>query len=372
MTNSIIWDLQILADGGAAGGQGGGGAAGVNGQGAAGSAITGEGEQGAADLAEMLAERGVPQALIEKRRTILERKDAEAKRGRRVQSAQVTQSDAQGAGGTPPHQSAMPTASHQGEAERGEGLSAQGEDTEEVKDAGQSTGRMTFEEIQKDPEYAQQLKEYTSNIVRQRLGEKRQAEEQLRTLAPAIETLAKYYEMGENPDLGALAKKIEDDSAYYVDRAIQENKSVDEVRQKDAEGRRQRDLREQAIQQHFMQLRQQEAAMKQSYPAFDLATELRNPVFARMVGPGSLVSLEDAYFVVHRQEILKAQQEAAQKAAMEAAARSIQAGQNRPQENGTAGRSSPSGPVMMTREQHEDLKRRIHAAAARGEKIYPT
>ena len=131
-----------------------------------------------------------------------------------------------------------------------------------------------------------------------------------------------------------------------------------------------RNLEEQKLRNHFMKLEQQGEAMKKVFPNFDLRKERQNPVFARMTSPNVGISVQDAYYAVHRNEIMSAgMQVAAQKTAQKIS-NNIQAGARRPQENGTSGQA-PSVTTFdyrsMSPEQRKALKDRIRS----GEKIYP-
>lgn len=122
--------------------------------------------------------------------------------------------------------------------------------------------------------------------------------------------------------------------------------------------------------QHFRALEQQAQVLQEAYPAFDLRQELRNPLFARLTSPGVGVSVEDAFFTVHRQELQKAAVQAAQRQM----SRSIASGGRRPVENGLSGQASAVSAFdyrSASKEQREDLKRRIRQAAAEGRKVYP-
>ena len=124
-----------------------------------------------------------------------------------------------------------------------------------------------------------------------------------------------------------------------------------------------------------MRMEREGEALKKVFPQFDLRTELQNPAFARMTAPGTgIMSVEDAYRAVHRKEIEAAQSQVIAQQTAQKISNAIQAGSRRPDENGTSGQ----GPSVATfdyskasREQREDLKQRIRAAAARGEKLYP-
>ena len=136
----------------------------------------------------------------------------------------------------------------------------------------------------------------------------------------------------------------------------------------------QRTIQEQKIQQHFVKLEQQSEAMKKVFPNFDLRTELKNPAFARMTAPGVGISVEDAYYAVHRNEIQTAAMQVTAQKTAEKISNAIQSGSRRPNESGTSSQA-PSVSTFdyrnASRDQREALKKRIREAAARGEKLYP-
>ena len=249
--------------------------------------------------------------------------------------------------------------------------------TEEPKT--EPNARMSWDEIMADPEYNKQMQA----VVQSRLRSAKGAEEALGKLAPALELLARKHGFDPaNPDYDALAQAISDDDSYYEDKALEMGVSVETAKKIDQQERdtaRQqqqeaRTLEEQKIQQHFVKLEQQAEAMKQVFPNFDLRTELKNPVFVRMTSPNVGLSVEDAYYAVHRKELqTAAMQVTAQKTAQKIS-NAIQSGSRRPSENGTSGQA-PSVTTFdyrnASKEQRDELKRQIRAAAARGEKLYP-
>ena len=93
-----------------------------------------------------------------------------------------------------------------------------------------------------------------------------------------------------------------------------------------------------------------------------------------MTAPNVGISVEDAYYAIHRKEIqMAAMQATAQKTAQQMA-NSIRSGQARPVENGTSNQA-PSvtsfNYAKASREQREALKKQIRDAAAHGKKLYP-
>lgn len=239
--------------------------------------------------------------------------------------------------------------------------------------------RMTWDEIMRDPEYNKQMQ----STIQARLRTAKAAEESLTKLTPALELMARKYGLNaESLDYDALTKAISDDDEYYEDKALELGTSVETAKKIDQnernDKRRQaeeaRTIEQQRIEAHLNSLKQQGDAMKAVFPNFDLVTELRNPAFARMTSPNVGISVEDAYYAVHRKEIQTAAMQATAQQTAARMANSIRSGQARPVENGTSAQA-PSitsfDYAHASREQREALKRRIRESAAKGQKLYP-
>ena len=131
---------------------------------------------------------------------------------------------------------------------------------------------------------------------------------------------------------------------------------------------------DQALRRHYQSLLQQSEEMKKTFPGFDLARELQNPAFVRLTAPGA-VSVEDAYYAVHRKQLQGAAMQVAARKTAQKLSNAIMAGSRRPQENGTAAQA-PSVTAFdyrnASRQQREELKKAIRTAGAKGEKLYPT
>ena len=247
--------------------------------------------------------------------------------------------------------------------------------TEETKT--DAPKRMTWDEIMADPEYNKEMQA----TVQSRLRSAKAAEESLSKLTPVLELLAKRHGLdAANMDYDALAKAINDDDVYYEDMALEQGKSLAEVKRDDQAKREanaqqraeDRTLEEQKFRDHIMSLERQGEALRKVFPKFDLRTELQNPTFARMTSIG--ISVEDAYHAVHRKEIDAARSQVIAQQTMQKASNAIQAGSRRPDESGTSGQSASVTTFdysKASRQQREALKQQIRAAAARGEKLYP-
>ena len=342
MRNSKWLWLQLFADGG----DGGAGAAGDGG-----TAAATTGDNTAADPAagdNRLRELGVPEDVLQRR----------AQRGNRNGRKAAT------APAPAAQEAAAPT---------------NNSTTPEESTGTPTPARMSWKEIMDDPEYNQEMQ----RTVQQRLGKAKAAEDAMGDLSPALELLARHYGLdAENIDAKALAKAISDDDGYYEDKALELGVPVETAKQIDRTerdaARQQRQeaatIEEQRIEQHFSKMQADAAALKQKFPGFDLMTELKNPTFVRLTAPGSGLSVEDAYYAIHREEIQAAANANVARNVANRMANNIRSGNARPAENGTSSQA-PSVTSFdykrASREEREALKARIYAADARGEKLYP-
>ena len=338
MTNEKWLNLQLFAgEGAGAGGEGGEGA--------------NTGDNANADAGQRLRELGVPDSVLRKRA----RYAAKA-----------------------PETKAMTEEAEPKAAENTQQDAAAENPTEETK-TDNTPARMSWDEIMADPEYNRQMQA----VVQSRLKSAKGAEEALAKLTPALELLARKHNLDPaKMDYDALTKAISDDDSYYEDRALQMGTSVetakkidqqerDTARQKKAE---ELSIQEQKIRDHFAGLENQALEMKKVFPNFDLQTELKNPAFLRMTSPNVGISVRDAYYAVHHDEMQTAAMQATAKATAQNISNNIQARQRRPDENGISGQA-PSATTFdyskASPEQREAFKRDLRARMARGEKVYP-
>ena len=239
--------------------------------------------------------------------------------------------------------------------------------------------RMSWDEIMADPEYNRQMQA----VVQSRLKSAKGAEEALAKLTPALELLARKHKLDPtNMDYDALTKAISDDDSYYEDKALQMGTSVETAKKIDQEernsAREQRaaelSMQEQKIRNHFASLENQAKEMQKIVPNFNLQTELKNPAFLRMTSPNVGISVRDAYYAVHHDEMQTAAMQATAKATAQHISQNIQARQRRPDENGISGQA-PSATTFdynkASTAQREAFKKDLRERWARGEKVYP-
>lgn len=206
--------------------------------------------------------------------------------------------------------------------------------------------RLTWEQILKDPEYNAQLQK----IIRARVKEEGRNRAILDTLDPALRQLAARHGLDpENLDHAALAEAI-----------TRQNQPQETPQQR--------------FMAHIRKLQHQAQDFQTVVPGFDLRQELRNPLFVRLTSPGVGLSVEDAFYAVHRKAMQEKSMEAAAQQATRMISNAIASGSHRPEESGTAAQA-PSVSRFdyrnATPEQRKQLKDAIRKAAAEGRKLYP-
>lgn len=321
-----LWRLQLFADGGGDGGTASGG------EGAADSGVTpADAGQGQTEtIRDRLRAMGVPEDSLKNRAY-----------------------DAPAANGTPKAQ--------------------QGQTADAAPTAEQGKKQSLKEILKADPD----LNAEAERMVSRRVAKFKGSSEAMEAMAPALEMMARHYGMDPaQMDYAALSKAMLDDDSYYQQRAVDMGVSVDVAKQLDRaealEAARQRDMemneQQQRVRQHLAGLYEQGNALKAKYPGFDLDTELENDTFARLTAPGVGLSVEDAYFAVHREDMLSA----ARQTSMQNISRSIQAGQIRPNETGTkrAG-DAPQRDMNSIRHMSKERMEELASRARSGETITP-
>lgn len=250
---------------------------------------------------------------------------------------------------------------------------------EQPTEGQEKPAKATWDELMKDPDYNREMQK----TVNARLRTAKSAEANLAALAPALDIFVKRYGLDPaNLDHKDLAEKIRSDDSLWDQKATElgtENSiarrlglaEIDDERQQ----RTQRDtMRQQMMADHRAKLDQQVPKMQEMFPGFDLDKELDNPTFARLVGPGNVLNLEQAYRAIHYEEIAAAQAAATAQQVAQQVAQTVRANARRPVEAGASGAPSviSFNWKNASKDQRAALKQRILEADARGEKVYPT
>ena len=238
-----------------------------------------------------------------------------------------------------------------------------------------ANNRKTYEEIKK--EYEKEIGEDIKNAIKGRFKTVKNTETELKRTRALLSRFAERdYQItaGEDGalDLDELEKAVHADDSFYEDMAAAMGTSTEFARQfddqkRELDKRRAEDYHREELAK-FEQIVNQAQKAREIFPDLDLDVEMSNPDFARLVA--SNVPVETAYRVIHDAEITMGAMQYAARQAKIAMSESIQAGQNRPSENGL-GRGAAANvqritdPRLLSKEQRRELRSRV----ARGEKI---
>ncbi len=243
-----------------------------------------------------------------------------------------------------------------------------------------------WKELLKDPHFNDRVQQ----MVRDRLRSEGKAKDTLEALAPVLQKLAADKGVSIDTsnmaafDPAAFQKAMERDDSYWQQKAADLGVTEDVAKQltelqefqQQAEAKEQEDAARLEFQQHMMKLQEQAMELRQIVPDFDLNRELENEDFVRMTSPMAGLTVQQAYYAVHHDELMAAMGQAAVNQAQQRLANAIRANQTRPQESGADGMQAAPPPVRryseLTKAERETVKQRIRRAAARGEKVYPT
>lgn len=364
-------DLQMFADGGAAGGDGTSQSPGGDSSPSRGAKTTGANGEG--NAIELPALRPAEERLA-RRSGVLKRSSREE--GSPSQSAQSAASSPEGGALGSEEKSELDeeAAENQNEAE-----GKDGEEKGEGKTKSPEERRKAFGELLRG-EYADLTEELMQNAV----TEATRRLEASPAVKGLMQALQEKYGTDAN-DLVALTEAVRNgavkDDAYYEKLAMEKGVSTKTARELDKLESQNKQLTEQ--QQLIRQMerqREQQARiaelqagwdreaeqLKAQYPDFNMAEVLANPEVEKMMRSG--VSMTNAYRSAYFDHILKQQQAATARQVEQGVVNRMQQRNARPGENGTR----PGGAVQtkidvshMSRKEMEEMERR----AMRGEVI---
>ena len=248
---------------------------------------------------------------------------------------------------------------------------------QEAQEQAAAAPGLDWDTIRQNPEFNQRMQEIVTSRTKKLRGA-------LEDLGPALEMIARQYGVEYNPadpgsvDYKAIAKAVTEDDRYYEDRASDmgvdvetakriERLEADKRRHDAAEQKQQQDMK---LRQHFDSLREQAEALKAKIPGFDLQKEMTNPAFFRMTRPEGGLSLEQAYWALHHDEITQARQAQTAQVVASALSKSVQAGRSMPTENGTRARASGAVANKLYSQMTAEERRQYKADLKSGRRKY--
>ncbi len=238
------------------------------------------------------------------------------------------------------------------------------------------TSEVSFDDLIKG-EYKKDFKKATSEIVKKRVKgiqtKLDEANARNEALAPMLQALGDKYRVDAG-DYEGLTKAILNDKDLYEQEAIERGMDVDTLmavkgieRENQILKQREQELyEEEQMRENFAKIEQEAEALQEIYPSFNLADEMEDIEFVKMLDLG--FSVKNAYEALHIDDLQAIQAQAIEEKATERVVNSIKANAKRPSENGL--KNQPGNKVNNDIQglSTEDIDKYIERAR-QGEKI---
>ena len=198
--------------------------------------------------------------------------------------------------------------------------------------------------------YEQAVGQRIQSAIQQRFRNQKDWQKQIKEWTPIAQALSEKYGLAPD-DYQGILERMTAESGQGQARPAPGN--VPAPAGEDAFLRR-----------HFDRMALEAEEMKRRFPGFDLQKEMRDPAFVRLTAPGSGMSVKDAFFALHGEEIQRDTIRYAASQARDRIAASVRAGASRPMENGMEKPGSAQLAVDiegMDRQAREEYRRRIRS-----------
>ena len=239
---------------------------------------------------------------------------------------------------------------------------------------GQANAEKTIEERWeelKKGEFAELYGRDVQGAVQDRFKNQQDNGQQLKALEPMMKVLMERAGVDNVQD---LINYVMDDDSLYEEAASEAGMTIPAYKQfmqikqerDEAQQREQENIQTQMLQQHFAKLSQQAEEFKKQLPGFDLMKELHeNPKFLQLTSPEVGLSVQDAFFALHRDEMMPQAMMAGMERAKQQMGQTIQAQRKRPVEGAMKGKGQTAAdfnvdPRGLTRSERNRVYDLIH------------
>ena len=214
------------------------------------------------------------------------------------------------------------------------------------------------------------------NAIRDRFKNQADLQGQLDSIQPMLDALMKKAGVDSVEELSDL---IMNDDSLYEEEAEEAGMTVERYKQfkalqEEHDRREQEDAEAQERSlwnDHFQRMAEQAERLKQTFPDFDLSREMENETFRRLTHPSVGVSVEDAYYTIHRNELGPQIMAYGMNRAREQMGQTIQAQRARPAEGAMHSQQSVAADVKvdfskLSRKERDEYRRLVHAGKKGG------
>ena len=184
--------------------------------------------------------------------------------------------------------------------------------------------------------------------IQDRFKNQNDANQQLNAMKPMLDALMK--KAGVN-SIDELSQMIMNDDSLYEEEAEERGMTVEQLKgmkELEAENARLRQAEERAqYRQHINGLMQQGEELKAKFPDFDFFKEMENEQFRNMTSPQMGMTVEQAYYAIHGQELVPQLMAYGMQRAQQQMGQTIQAQRSRPMEGAMNSRNQAAAEPKM-------------------------
>lgn len=215
----------------------------------------------------------------------------------------------------------------------------------------------------KKGEFADLYGRDVANAVQERFKNQKDAKAELDKLGPMLNVLMERAGVKSVDD---LVNHVMDDDSLYEEAAEEAGMSVAafkqfkalEAQRDEALKREQQSMRDQMLQKHFSSLAKQAEEMKKQFPDFDLQKELKNENFFKLTTPEVGISVRDAYFAIHHDELAPQMMAYGMERAKQQMGQTLQAQRRRPAEGAMNAQSNQAADFNVDIRAYKPSERR--------------
>lgn len=247
---------------------------------------------------------------------------------------------------------------------------------DQMQSTGTQTEKIPFKQLI-EGDYKEDMHAHVQGILRERFKKNAETDRHMEGIRPILLNLGQRYgvdmDVLSDESIKALADKVSQDKSHLTQRAMQLGISEDavarlddiEVREKMLRENERRTQQEQQARNHYIGLMRQAQELQQEVPGFDLERELEDKEFFRLTRPGGGLSVKDAYYLVHRDEIMRSGMQYAAQQGAQKVAQAVQSGQSRAVENGMQRKGTNAvykqNPKDLNSKDLAEIRRRVRA-----------
>lgn len=218
--------------------------------------------------------------------------------------------------------------------------------------AGEKTIEQRWEEAKKG-EFADLFGRDVKAAVNDRFKNQNDAMARLQALDPMLKVLRDRAGVQSEDE---LIKTVMDDDSLYEEEAAKADMPVEAFKQfkkmeqdlAQAKAREQESAQQQMIRNHLSKLSMQAEEFRKQFPDFDLQKTLTtDPTFLRLTSPEVGLSVRDAYFAIHHDELAPQMMAYGMERAKQQMGQTLQARGRRPAEGAMKGQGQPAADVKV-------------------------